>query len=102
MRCFYVLVHGKLNWLVEPLPFGDNPDVARPTGFFCYRYVLASGESEAKEKAFRRVRQNLERQTGWLGQRLLTLCLTADEVATARMHMMLKPDNRGHTFYDKK
>ena len=40
MRCYYVLVHGTLHWNVAP----PADDVARPRGFYCHRYVLASDE----------------------------------------------------------
>lgn len=101
MRCFHVLIHGKLNWLVEQLPQSDASEADRPAGFYCHRFVLASAEGAAIEKAFRQVRDNLERQTGWIGDRLATLDLEATEVATAPIYNALRPDNPGHTFYDK-
>jgi hypothetical protein len=36
---------------------------------------------------------------GWLRDGLATVELEAEEIATAPMHKLLKPDNRGHTFY---
>jgi hypothetical protein len=99
MRCFYVLVHGRLNW--DPaLPAPREPDESRPVGFYCHRYVLASDDDEAVEKAFRRVRKNLDGQTGWLTRRVVELGLEAEEITNAPLQRLLKPDNRGHTFYD--
>jgi len=59
--------------------------------------VLALNEAAASEKAFRRVRDNLK---GLLGDGAATVELEAEEVAIAPMHKLLKPDNRGHTFYE--
>jgi len=98
VRCFYILVHGTLSWRTELAP-GDDPEAFRPAGFYCHRYVLASGDDEAKDKAFDRVRRNLDKQTGWIGAGLAVLDLQAEEVVEAPMHKVLKPDNRGHSFY---
>lgn len=78
----------------------DDPEAFRPDGFYCHRYVLASGEDDARDKAFHRVRENLEKQTGWMGAGLAMLDLEAEEVADAPMRKLLKPDNPGHTFYE--
>lgn len=98
MQCFYVLVHGQLDWRTEPSS-ADALEGGRPVGFYAHRYVLASNEDEATEAAFRRVRRNLERQTGWIETGLTALRLEAEEVAAAPLLKLLKPDNRGHSFY---
>ena len=98
MRCFYVLVHGRLDWRKERFAAGE-PAGGRPQGFYCHRYVLASNGDRATEAAFRRVRDNLDKQTGWIDQGLATLELEAEEVTAAPLRSLLKPDNRGHTFY---
>lgn len=98
VRCFYVLVHGRLNWRAEPAVAAD-PEPFRPLGFYCHRYVLASDVEQAKEKAFRRVRENLENQIHWVSEGSATLELEAEEVIDAPIHKLLKRDNRGHTFY---
>lgn len=95
MRCFYVLVHGRLNWAAN-LCAGD---IERPPGFYCHRYVLAQNAASAAEAAFRRVRENLGRQTDWLKDGLAKLELEAEEIRKAPIHKILTPDNRGHTFY---
>lgn len=97
MRCFYVLVHGTLTW--DPDHAGGDEGEPRAGGFYCDRYVLANAEEDAAEKAFRRVRDNLDKRTGWLRDGAAHLTLEAEEVAVAPMHKLLKPDNRGHTFY---
>ena len=97
MGCFYVLVHGKLRWRTEHDAVGN--DVARPLGFYCHRYVLASGEVQAQAAAFSRVRESLEKQTGWIGAGLAALDLEAEQLTAAPMHKLLRPDNKGHTFY---
>jgi hypothetical protein len=99
MQCFYVLVHGRLNWHTEP-PSTDDLEAALPLGFFCHRYVLASGAHEAKSIAFQRIRKNLEEQTCWISDGLATLHLEAEEITIAPMHKLLKPDNKGQTFYE--
>ena len=97
MRCFYVLVHGSIEWDSEP---AVDDEFFRPAGFHCHRYVLASGYKDAAERAFRRVRKNLEKQTGWIGQGLVKLTLEAEELTLAPMRKLLRRDNREHTFYD--
>lgn len=95
MRCYYVLIHGKLDWNVAAL----SDDFSQPRGFFCHRYVLASDEGSAAEVAFGRVRANLLGEGGWLSGDSATLRLEADEIRTAPLIRLFKPDNRGHTFY---
>lgn len=97
MRCFYVRVHGSLEWHSDHLEDGES---FAPAGFYCHRYVLASGYKEAAERAFRRVRKNLEKQTGWFGRGLAKLTLEAEELTPAPMRKLLRRDNRGHLFYE--
>lgn len=80
-------------------PPGDNSDLGQPAGFYCHRHVLAPDETLAAEKAFHRVRENLDKQMGWLRDGLAALELHAEEVFPAPLYKLLKPDNRGHTFY---
>lgn len=96
MRCYYVLVHGKLKWRAG-MPDTNDSEV-RPAGFYCHRYVLASGEEEAAAKAFRRVRANLG---DWLQDDVAILNLEVEEVSVAPIHKLMKPDNRGHSFYER-
>ena len=97
MRCFFVLVHGRLKWADEVCA----DDIDRSPGFYCHRYVLASNEHSAAEAAFRRVRENLDRQTGWVKDGVAKLELEAEELRVAPIYKILAPDNRGHTFYEK-
>lgn len=97
MRCFYVLVHGQLKWRSARRE-DREADTIKPAGFYCHRFVLASGKGEAAEKAFRRVRENLHKQTGWLNG-VETLDLEAEEITTAPVHKLLKSDDRGYSFY---
>jgi hypothetical protein len=99
MRCFYVLVHGRIGWVGELSLDNGESQVDRPSGFYCHRYVLASGEDKAKVSAIARVRENLEKQTGWISRGYIALDLEAEEVTPAPIHKLLRPDNRGHTFY---
>jgi len=96
MRCFYVLVHGSIEWPTDHL---ENDEAFTPAGFYCHRYVFASGYEEAAEKAFRRVRKNLEKQTGWIGQGAARLSLEAAELKPAPMYKLLKR-KPGHDFYE--
>ncbi len=98
MRCYYVLVHGELNWTAKRSAT-DMLGATKPRGFLCHRYVLADGEASAVKTAFQRVRANLDDQTGWFRDELAKVELEAEEVAAAPMRKLLKPDNRGHTFY---
>ena len=97
MRCFYVLVHGSLEWDCEP---EIDEEFFRPAGFYCHRYVLASGFKHAAEKALRRVRKNFEKQTGWLAEGRANLTLEAQELTLAPMHKLLRRGNRGQSFYE--
>jgi hypothetical protein len=63
--------------------------------------VLAPNETAAAETAFRRVRDNLDKEMGWVRDGLATVQLQTEEVAKAAMYKLLKPDNRGHTFYEE-
>jgi len=38
---------------------------------------------------------------GWLRDGLATVELAADEVVVAPIHKLLKPDNQGHSFYER-
>jgi hypothetical protein len=96
MKCFYVLVHGRLRWLTDP-PSSDKLPSIKPAGFYCHRYVLSTDETSAAEKAFYRVKENLK---DLVGEGEATVELEAEEVAVAPMHKLLKPDNRGHSFYE--
>jgi hypothetical protein len=98
MRCFYVLVHGTLDWRPDRSP-KDELGEGKPVGFYCHRYVLATNEASAIEIAFSRVRANLDRKLGWLRDGLATVELEAEEVEPAPMRKLLKRDNLGHTFY---
>lgn len=97
MRCFWVLVHGQLQWSV-PMA-GSDSDVSQPEGFYCHRFVLASDPSIAAQKAFASVSANLDRQTGWLRNGVAKLDLEAEEVVQSALIQAFRPDNRGHTFY---
>ena len=97
MRCFYVLVHGQLTWDADRSD--SDGGEARAGGFYCHRYVLAQTEADAVEKAFRRVRDNLDQQTSCLRDGLARLVMDAEESAVAPMFKLLTPENRGHTIY---
>lgn len=79
MQCYYVLVHGILDWTVESQNGGSN----HPAGFYCHRYVLAGDEGKAVQIAFGRIRANLAGQFGWMESTNVTLTLNADEVRIA-------------------
>ena len=97
MRCFYVLVHGSIEWDSDP---AVDDEFFKPAGFHCHRYVLASGFEDAAEKAFRRVQKSLEKQTDWIRQGLAKLTLEAEELRLAPMHKLLARGNRGQAFYE--
>ncbi|WP_131819228.1 hypothetical protein [Sphingomonas jatrophae] len=97
MRCYYVFVHGKLEWLV---PATNPEETSQPRGFYCHRHVLAADEEAAVRKAFKRVRSNLDRGCTWVTSGRAILSLEADEVSEDAFHKLLKPDMRGHVFYD--
>lgn len=96
MRCYYVLVHGALEWNVAP----PSDDVSQPDGFYCHRHVLAADKLRAAEIAFKRVRSNLSGRCSWLSNGDALLTLSAEEIRAAPFYKLLKPDNQGHTFYE--
>jgi hypothetical protein len=98
MRCYYVLVRGNLSWLPDRSAT-DEFGAMKPAGFYCHRFVLAANEARATQVAFERVRVNLDSQMGWLRDGLATVEPEAEEIATAPLHKLLKPDDRGHSFY---
>lgn len=98
MRCYYVLVHGMLDWVTDRSS-ADEFGSMKPDGFYCHRYVLAANEAQAVSRAFERVRANLDSQMGWFRDGLATVQLEAEELEPAAMHKLLKRENRGHTFY---
>lgn len=100
MRSYYVLVHGQLRWHSKNLA-GDKIGAKQPAGFYCHRYLLAADENDAKARAFRRVADNLDRVFGWVSGGVASVELEAEEVSTASTLKLLKPDNKGHTFYDE-
>ncbi len=95
MRCYYVLLHGMLEWSVA----FPSDEVWQPRGFFCHRYVLAIDQARAVEIACHRVRQNLDRDQRWVSDGRAMLRLEAEEVWVAPFHKLLKPINSGHAFY---
>lgn len=102
MKCYYVLVHGQLDWsAASPPTSDDDSEIVQLRGFYCHRYVLASSVYDAQKAAFLRVRENLDRQTGWITSRGVKLEMEVEEIATAPIYYLLKPDNRGHTFYEQ-
>jgi hypothetical protein len=100
MKCYCVLVHGRLDWSTPSSAADDDGETLHQrAGFYCHRYVLASTIHNAQEAAFRRVRENLDRQTGWIKARAVELELEAEETSPPPIYQLLKPDNPGHTFY---
>lgn len=97
MRCYYVLVHGRLRWISPPPTDGAS----QPRGFYCHRHVLASDELSAQQKAFQRVLLNLDREGKWLSEGAATVELEAEDVFTVPFYNLLKPENRGHAFYEQ-
>jgi hypothetical protein len=97
VRCYYVQVRGVLSWQAEQL---NDEDSFTPAGFTCHRYVLAAGYEDAAQKAFKRVRHNLEKRTGWIGSGNASLSLEAEELTPAPMYKLLRRDDRGHIFYE--
>jgi len=85
---------------MSPSPDRDG-ETFQPAGFYCHRYVLASSIHNAQDAAFRRVRDNLDRQTGWIKARAVNLKLEAEETTPAPIYHLMKPDNLGHTFYEQ-
>ncbi|HEX7694922.1 MAG TPA: hypothetical protein VF409_10555 [Sphingomonas sp.] len=78
----------------------DATGAFQPAGFWCHRYVLAEDNEMAKNKAFQRVLHNLDSEFGWLSAGTALVNLNAEEVSHAPFYKVLKPDNKGHTFYD--
>ena len=97
MRCFFVRVHGKLDWAGDHF---DDDEQFTPAGFYCDRYVFAKGFEEAADKAFRRVGNSLERQTGWVGKGQAKLTMEAEELRPAPLHKLFRRGRRLKDFYE--
>lgn len=98
MRCFHVVVHGRIEWPEEQLA---DEALFTPAGFYCQRYVLASGFEDAADKAFRLVRRMIARQTGWFDGSAARLTLEVSELKPAPMIKLLRPRRRRvRDFYD--
>lgn len=95
MRCFYVLVVGELTWRTRDLEAGEP---FRPAGFATFRYVLAETETDAVEKAFRRVEERLNSTTVWLSDDLAQLRMSVEQISSAPMSRLLKTEP-GFAFY---
>ncbi|MFT4254425.1 MAG: hypothetical protein QM608_18320 [Caulobacter sp.] len=93
MRCYYVLIHGLLDWRDV---VSDDAEDSRPAGFLCRRYVLASDRQSAAEKAFRSVRAGL---ADWTDGPKMTL--ETEEISPAPFHKLLRLRHGGHAFYDQ-
>lgn len=97
MRCFHILLHGRLIW------FGDAPalptDTPQPAGFMCNHFVLASNQEAAIEKAEARVTRNFDLKTHWLREGKVGLTLEVEEVSQASLLRSLWPANQGFVFY---
>ncbi len=96
MRCFFVLVHGKLEW-----GFDAAPNETQPAGFVCPRYVLAGGETRAQEIATLNVQRTAERRFSWLSNGETRLSLSVDEILPARLYKLLWPLSQSFVFYEK-
>ena len=97
MRCFYVMVHGRLHWNAGAN--GRSLCIEQPAGFYCHRYIFASDPMAAREKAFDSVTKNFDAQTGWLSDKTVSLTLEAEEIVSASFMKGFLPTNQGHTFY---
>lgn len=97
MRCYYVLLHGRLCWLGRSTEL--DLDMGRPAGLYCHKYVLAADLETATRKAINSVSNNLDRQTGWLRDGVARLELEAEEVVQSSFLKAFLPDKRGYTFY---
>ena len=96
MKCYHVVVHGRLDWADSLHP--AEGDVVQPAGFYSHRHVLASTVQRAEEVALRKVRARLADRTDWLQTKAATLTLEAAEVSAAPFHQFLKPAG-GFAFY---
>lgn len=99
MQCFKVLVHGRLVWLEES-SIASSGDQSRPRGFYAHRFVLSPEIKSAELIALRKVRENFDRQTGWIKDGLVAVELKAEEVMKTSIFRGLLPDNLGHSFYE--
>ena len=91
MRCYQVLVHGKLEWRVP----SSTPDETQPRGLYCTRHVLARSELQAAQKACANVTRALDRKLSGAAR---STCV-ADDIAPAQLWKLLAR-NPGLVFYN--
>jgi hypothetical protein len=98
MRCYYLLVHGILDWSPGAIAKWQLPET-RPSGFYCHRHVFASSSEDAIGKVLAAVRSYYEDTTDWFVNELLDLKLEVEEIREAPFYKGLIKDNLGATFY---
>ena len=98
MKCYKLLVHGKLDWSPEAVRKWHVPDT-RPSGFYCTRFRFARSREEATAKVLEDVRTFYEQTTDWFVHDLLELGLEIEEISRAPFYLGLKKPNHVATFY---
>lgn len=96
MRCFYVLVHGEFEYLVDPVPSGLDLE-----GFYASRCLFAHDSEDAIQRALAKVRRGLSKWNSDIRDGLVSVRLDADEVEPCKWWHAFRQFNRGHVFYSK-
>jgi hypothetical protein len=94
MRCFYVLVHGRFDYHVDPVPTGLDIE-----GFYASRCLFAHNADEAVQKAFAKVKNGLDDWNTDIRDGLISIRFAADEVEPCAWWHAFRRFNRGHVFY---
>jgi len=99
MKCFRVMIEGKIHYSVSNSIMSDASLLSQPDGFFCTRFVLVRNSEQAPTKAIESVRRNLTRRFPEFRLGIISIDLEAVEIESAPYWFVLHPINRGYSFY---
>ena len=94
MRCFFVMIHGRFIYHVNPAPSG-----VKSQGVFAARCLFAQNEADASAKALARVEKSLAKWNPDIRNGLISVSLDVEEVAPEGWWKAFYRANRGHVFY---
>lgn len=97
MRCYRVLVHGRI-CRADADPDGHS-ELVQPKGFYANRYVLAATEQGAANRALGLVRKDMADRDALVRAGKKQLSVSVVEVDRANIASILKPINKGYSFY---
>lgn len=96
MRCYYVLVHGELQYHLDREATG-----LQSKGFVAARCLFARNAEEATFKAFAKVTRGLAERNADIRDGLISVKFEAEEVEVTNWWNAFRRFNRSHAFYQE-